>query len=147
MSQVITKQFDVNIKAIFTMNFKIASTTAETYTIVPSDLNNSKGWATGATANSGDVCTNLTINKVWWSVNNSAVTKPLLVEWKATSNSQAITCNYADSKDFSAIGGLLNPLTPGTGGATGGLDIKFLSVTDDDTATLVLELLKIYTVY
>ena len=138
MSQVITKQFDGTRKAIFTMNFKIASTTAETYTIVPSDLNNSKGWATGATANSGDVCTNLTINKVWWSVNNSAVTKPLLVEWKATSNSQAITCNY---------GGLLNPLTPGTGGATGGLDIKFLSVTDDDTATLVLELLKIYTVY
>jgi hypothetical protein len=38
-------------------------------------------------------------------------------------------------------------LTPGTGGATGGLDIKFLSVTDDDTATLVLELLKIYTTY
>ena len=54
---------------------------------------------------------------------------------------------YADSKDFSAIGGLLNPLTPGTGGATGGLDIKFLSVTNDDTATIVLELLKIYTSY
>ena len=35
----------------------------------------------------------------------------------------------------------------GTGGATGGLDIKFLSVTDDDTATIVLELLKIYTTY
>ncbi len=60
MSQVITKQFDGTRKAIFTMNFKIASTTAETYTIVPSALNNSKGWATGATANSGDVCTNLT---------------------------------------------------------------------------------------
>ena len=66
MSQVITKQFDGTRKAIFTMNFKIASTTAETYTIVPSDLNNSKGWATGATANCGDVCTNLTINKEWW---------------------------------------------------------------------------------
>ena len=101
MSQVITKQFDGTRKAIFTMNFKIASTTAESFTIVPSALNNSKGFATGATANSGDVCTNLTINKIWWSVNNTAVTKPLLVEWKATANSQAITCNYADSKDFS----------------------------------------------
>ena len=69
------------------------------------------------------------------------------MEWKATANSQAITCNYADSKDFSAIGGLLNPLTPGTGGATGGLDIKFSSITNDDTATIVLELLKIYTTY
>ena len=138
MTQVVTKQFDGTRKSIFTINFKIAATTAETFTIVPANLNNS---------NSGDVCTNLTINKLWWSVNNTAVTKPLLVEWKATSNSQAITCNYADSKDFSAIGGLTNPLTPGTGGATGGLDIKFLSVTDDDTATLVLELLKIYTTY
>ena len=147
MTQVVTKQFDGTRKSIFTINFKIAATTAETFTIVPANLNNSKGFATGAADNSGDVCTNLTINKLWWSVNNTAVTKPLLVEWKATSNSQAITCNYADSKDFSAIGGLTNPLTPGTGGATGGLDIKFLSVTDDDTATLVLELLKIYTTY
>ena len=46
-----------------------------------------------------------------------------------------------------AVDPVANPLTPGTGGATGGLDIKFLSVTDDDTATVVLELLKIYTTY
>ena len=43
MTQVVTKQFDGTRKAIFTMNFKIASTTAETFTIVPANLNNSNG--------------------------------------------------------------------------------------------------------
>lgn len=143
MTQIINKQFDGTRKAIFVINFTIASTTAETYEIVPSALNNSKGFATGATANSGDICTMLTINKVWWSVNNTAVVKPLKIDWKATTNKLALTCNYADSKDFSTIGGLLNS-TIGDGGSTGGVEVNFTSVTNDDTASLVLELLKSY---
>ena len=70
-------------------------------------------------------------------------TWPLKIDWKATTNKLALTCNYADSKDFSTIGGLLNS-TIGDGGSTGGVEVKFTSVTNDDTASLVLELLKSY---
>ena len=132
MTQVINKQFDGDRKAIFVMNFKIASTTAESYEIVCANLNNNKA---------GDACSSLTINKVWWSVNNTAVTKPLSVYWEASSDDLAITCNYADSKDFSSIGGLLNPESSGY---SGDIKVEFESITDDDTATLVLELLKNY---
>jgi hypothetical protein len=132
MSQVINKQFDGDRKAIFVMNFKIASTTAESYEIVCANLN---------TNIAGAACTSLVINKVWWSVNNTAVTKPLSIYWEASADDLAITCNYADSKDFSAIGGLLNPESSGY---SGDIKVEFESVTDDDTATLVLELLKSY---
>ena len=132
MSQVINKQFDGGRKAIFVMNFKIASTTAESYEIACAALNNSTA---------GDPCTSLAINKVWWSVNNTAVTKPLSVYWEATADDLAITCNYADSKDFSSLGGLLNPESSGY---SGDIKVEFESITNDDTATLVLELLKSY---
>ena len=132
MSQVINKQFDGDRKAIFVMNFKIASTTAESYEIVCANLN---------TNIAGAACTSLVINKVWWSVNNTAVTKPLALYWEASSDDLAITCNYADSKDFSSIGGLLNPESASY---SGDIKVEFESVTDDDTATLVLELLKNY---
>ena len=132
MSQVINKQFDGDRKAIFVMNFKIASTTAESYEIVCANLN---------TNIAGAACTSLVINKVWWSVNNTAVTKPLALYWEASSDDLAITCNYADSKDFSSIGGLLNPESASY---SGDIKVEFESVTDNDTATLVLELLKNY---
>jgi hypothetical protein len=132
MSQVINKQFDGDRKAIFVMNFKIASTTAESYEIVCANLN---------TNIAGAACTSLVINKVWWSVNNTAVTKPLSLYWEASSDDLAITCNYADSKDFSSIGGLLNPESASY---SGDIKVEFESVTDNDTATLVLELLKNY---
>ena len=132
MSQVINKQFDGDRKAIFVMNFKIASTTAESYEIVCANLN---------TNIAGAACTSLVINKVWWSVNNTAVTKPLALYWEASSDDLAITCNYADSKDFSSIGGLLNPESSGY---SGDIKVEFESIVNDDTATLVLELLKNY---
>ena len=132
MSQVINKQFDGDRKAIFVMNFKIASTTAESYEIVCANLN---------TNIAGAACTSLVINKVWWSVNNTAVTKPLALYWEASADDLAITCNYADSKDFSSIGGLLNPESASY---SGDIKVEFESVTDNDTATLVLELLKNY---
>jgi len=132
MSQVINKQFDGDRKAIFVMNFKIASTTAESYEIVCANLN---------TNIAGTACSSLVINKIWWSVNNTAVTKPLSLYWEASADDLAITCNYADSKDFSSLGGLLNPESSGF---SGDIKVEFESVTDDDTATLVLELLKNY---
>jgi hypothetical protein len=81
------------------------------------------------------------INKVWWSVNNTSVLKPLKLFWDATTDELALTCNYSDSHDYSSIGGLRNTQASGY---TGDVLITFESVTNSDTATCVIELLKRY---
>ena len=135
MTQVVKKLFDGERKLIYSFNFTIASTTAENYEIDVTDANkcalNSKGQQAAA----------LTINRAWWSVNNSATTKPLKLFYEASADDLALTCNFADDQDWSTIGGLKNPRSSGF---TGSIKVNFSSVTNDDTATLVLELIKDY---
>ena len=133
MVQVVKKLFDGNRKAVFSFNATIASTTAESYTVNASDLD--------ANITSGAACASVDINKVWWSVNNTSVLKPLKLFWDATTDELALTCNYSDSHDYSSIGGLRNTQASGY---TGDVLITFESVTNDDTATCVIELLKRY---
>jgi hypothetical protein len=133
MVQVVKKLFDGNRKAVFSFNATIASTTAESYTVNASDLD--------ANVTSGAACASVDINKVWWSVNNTSVLKPLKLFWDATTDELALTCNYSDSHDYSSIGGLRNTQASGY---TGDVLITFESVTNSDTATCVIELLKRY---
>tara|TARA_R100001143_G_scaffold25937_1_gene26248 strand:- start:40 stop:441 length:402 start_codon:yes stop_codon:yes gene_type:complete len=133
MVQVVKKLFDGNRKAVFSFNATIASTTAESYTVNASDLD--------ANMASGAACASVDINKVWWSVNNTSVLKPLKLFWDATTDELALTCNYSSSHDYSSIGGLRNTQASGY---TGDVLITFESVTNDDTATCVIELLKRY---
>ena len=93
MVQVVKKLFDGNRKAVFSFNATIASTTAESYTVNASDLDAN---------NAGATCASVDINKVWWSVNNTAVTKPRKILWDATTDELALTCNYSDSHDYSS---------------------------------------------
>ena len=133
MAQYVKKLFDGDRKAIFSFTAKIASTTAETYKVDASNLN--------ARAD-GTACTYVNINKMWWSVNNTAVTKPLLIEWdNSGTNPIAWSCNYADDMDFSSIGTLQN--TKATN-YSGDVMINFSSVTNDDTASIVIEFIKEY---
>ena len=132
MVQVVKKLFDGDRKAVFSFNATIASTTAESYTVNASDLN---------VNNAGATCALVDINKIWWSVNNTAMTKPLKILWDATTDELALTCNYSDSHDYSSIGGLLNTKASGY---SGDAIITFSSVTNDDTATCVIEFLKRY---
>jgi len=132
MVQVVKKLFDGDRKAVFSFNATIASTTAESYTVNASDLDAN---------NAGATCASVDINKVWWSVNNTAVTKPLKLLWDATTDELALTCNYSDSQDFSSIGALRNTQASGY---SGDVIINFSSVTNDDTATCVIEFLKRY---
>ena len=132
MVQVVKKLFDGDRKAVFSFNATIASTTAESYTVNASDLN---------VNNAGAACASVDINKVWWSVNNTAVTKPLKLLWDATTDELALTCNYSDSQDFSSIGALRNTQASGY---SGDVIINFSSVTNNDTATCVIEFLKRY---
>ena len=133
MTQYVKKLFDGDRKAIFSFTAKIASTTAETYKVDASTLN---------ARNDGTSCTYVNINKMWWSVNNTAVTKPLLIEWdNSGTNPIAWSCNYADDMDFSSIGTLQN--TKATN-YSGDVLINFSSVTNDDTASIVIEFIKEY---
>ena len=133
MAQYVKKLFDGDRKAIFSFTAKIASTTAETYKVDASALN---------ARNDGTACTYVNINKMWWSVNNTAVTKPLLIEWdNSGTNPIAWSCNYADDMDFSSIGTLQN--TKATN-YSGDVLINFSSVTNDDTASIVIEFIKEY---
>ena len=133
MAQYVKKLFDGDRKAVFSFTAKIASTTAETYNVDASGLN---------ARNDGTACTYVDINKMWWSVNNTAVTKPHLLEWvNSGTNPIAWSCNYAEDQDFSSIGGLLNTQASNY---TGDVLINFSSVTDDDTASITVEFLKRY---
>ena len=133
MAQYVKKLFDGDRKAVFSFTALIASTTAETYNVDASGLN---------ARNDGTSCTYVDINRMWWSVNNTAVTKPLLLEWvNSGTNPIAWSCNYAEDQDFSSIGGLLNTQASNY---TGDVLINFSSVTDDDTASITIEFLKRY---
>ena len=133
MAQYVKKLFDGDRKAVFSFTALIASTTAETYNVDASGLN---------ARNDGTSCTYVDINRVWWSVNNTAVTKPLLLEWvNSGTNPIAWSCNYAEDQDFSSIGGLLNTQASNY---TGDVLINFSSVTDNDTASITIEFLKRY---
>ena len=133
MAQYVKKLFDGDRKAGFSFTALIASTTAETYNVDASGLN---------ARNDGTSCTYVDINRVWWSVNNTAVTKPLLLEWvNSGTNPIAWSCNYAEDQDFSSIGGLLNTKASNY---TGDVLINFSSITNDDTASITIEFLKRY---
>jgi len=65
------------------------------------------------------------------------------LEWvNSGTNPIAWSCNFADDMDFSTIGGLQNTKAANY---TGDVLINFSSVTDDDTASLVVEFTKEYT--
>ena len=111
----------------------IASTTAETFKVDASGLN--------ARAD-GTACTYININRIWWSSSVSSPTKPLLVEWdNSGTNPVAWSCNHSDDFDFGSIGTLQN--TKATN-YDGDVLINFSSVTNDDTASIVIEFIKEY---
>ena len=79
---------------------------------------------------------------MWWSSSVTAPAKTLLVEWdNSGTNPVAWSCNHADDVDFSSIGTLQN--TKATN-YSGDVLINFSSVTNDDTASIVIEFIKEY---
>ena len=133
MAQYVKKLFDGDRKAIFSFTAKIASTTAETYKVDASNLN--------ARAD-GTACTYVNINRMWWSSSVTAPAKPLIIEWdNSGTNPVAWSCNHAQDVDFSSIGTLQN--TKATN-YSGDVLINFSSVTNDDTASIVIEFIKEY---
>ena len=133
MAQYTKKLFDGDRKAIYSFTATIASTTAETFKIDASGLN--------ARAD-GTACTYININRIWWSSSVSSAAKPLLIEWdNSGTNPIAWVCDASDDMDFGSIGTLQN--TKATN-YSGDVMINFSSVTNDDTASIVIEFIKEY---
>ena len=133
MAQYIKKLFDGDRKAIYSFTATIASTTAETYKVDASALN--------ARAD-GTACTYININRIWWSSSASSAAKPLLIEWdNSGTNPVAWVCDTSDDMDFGSIGTLQN--TKATN-YSGDVNINFSSVTNGDSASVVIEFIKEY---
>tara|TARA_R100001224_G_scaffold43808_3_gene25222 strand:- start:342 stop:740 length:399 start_codon:yes stop_codon:yes gene_type:complete len=90
------------------------------------------------TRQDGTVCTNLRINKIWFST----IGLSLKILFDASTDTLAVELpsDYQGEFDFSSFGGLLNSATSPTG------DIRFTTVGhgSGDTYTVVLECTKEY---
>ena len=90
----------------------------------------------------GQACYGININRIWWSSSVSSPTKPLLVEWdNSGTNPVAWVCDTSDDMDFGSIGTLQN--TKATN-YSGDVNINFSSVTNGDSAAIVIEFIKEY---
>ena len=134
MTENATIQFDGDRKAIVTYTATIASTTAENYTFAKTDFS--------ASSLNNQAVTRLDINRVWFNVSATAPAKAATIEWDSSgTNELALTAIYSGDYDFSNVGGLINAKPTDW---NGGIKILFNSVTNDDTCSLMLELLKRY---
>ena len=136
MTEQANIQFDGERKAIVSYTATIASTTAEDYTFAPTDFN--------ASGLNGKAVTRLDINRAWFNVSATAPAKAMTIEWNKSTgtNELALTAIYSGDYDFTSIGGLVNPESSNWDGK---IKILFNSITNDDTCSIVLELLKKYT--
>jgi hypothetical protein len=86
----------------------------------------------------GTVCSNLHINKIWFST----IGLSLKILWDASADTLAVELpsGYQGDFDFSSFGGLVNSATSPTG------DLRFTTVGHGagDTYTVVLECIKEY---
>ena len=134
MTENATIQFDGDRKAIITYTATIASTTAENHTFAKTDFS--------ASSLNNQAVTRLDINRVWFNVSATAPAKAVTIEWDSSgTNELALTAIYSGDYDFSSVGGLINAKPTDW---NGGIKILFNSVTNDDTCSLMLELLKRY---
>jgi hypothetical protein len=135
MTESANIQFDGERKAIVTYTATIASTTAENYTFDIASFN--------ASGLNGKAVTRLDINRAWFNVSATAPAAAMTIEWSSSgTNELALTAIYSGDYDFTSIGGLVNPEPTDWDGK---IKILFNSVTNGDTCSVVLELLKRYT--
>ena len=136
MTEQANIQFDGERKAIVSYTATIASSTAEDYTFAVGDFN--------ASGLNGKAVTRLDINRAWFNVSATAPAKAMTIEWNKSTgtNELALTAIYSGDYDFTSIGGLVNPEPTDW---DGGIKVLFNSVTNSDTCSIVLELLKKYT--
>lgn len=81
--------------------------------------------------------TNLRIDKIEYDLDNFVVN----IEWNATANVLAYSCaDGSDCKDFSSIGGLVNPKATGW---DGDLDFSTLGL-GTESGTIILHMVKKY---
>ena len=131
----INTQFDGERKLIHVFNIDASKDGSTGTTVIDvSALNTNK---------SGAACNRISLNKIWYNVNVTAIADGARLTWENSGGDETIlTLNGYDSWDFSNIGGLVNPNTGGN--ANGDVNIEIPTHTAGDTFSIVTEWIKYY---
>jgi len=118
-----------------------------TFTIDVSALNNQR-FPTVANANAAAIpCVSLSLQKIWYSVSVAAREDSVSIVGNATADLPYIALHGNGFKDFTNIGGVLNPAL-GTGGSNGDVIIRSnngtAATTAGDSISIHMEWLKNY---
>lgn len=116
------------------------------------NIDNSMDGSTGTTtidvstlakSQHNQVCNRISLNKIWFDVNITAVADAARLQWENSGGDETfLSLNGYDSWDFSNIGGLVNPNTGNN--ANGDVNIVIPAHTAGDTYSIVTEWLKYY---
>ena len=88
-------------------------------------------------------CNRISLNKIWFDVNITAVADAARFQWENSSGDETfLSLNGYDDYDFSSIGGLVNPNT--SSNANGDVNIIIPAHTAGDTYSIVSEWIKYY---
>ena len=90
---------------------------------------------------SGDACTRVRLNKLWYSVSMTAKVDALRLLWDATTDAVFLTLEGDGFFDYSSIGGLKNNEASGV---TGYVKATLPACTNTDSATITCEWIKVY---
>ena len=93
------------------------------------------------TSPSGDTCTRVRLNKLWYSVSMTAKVDSLRMLWDATTDATFLTLEQSGYFDYSSIGGIKNNEASGV---TGDVKVTLPACTAGDTATITCEWIKVY---
>ena len=132
----INTQFDGNRKLIY--SFQIdntgGSTTGGTTVIDVSGL---------AKGKQNQSCNRISLNRIWFNISTTAIADSATLQWENSDGDETflVLAGY-DDKNFSSIGGLVNPNT--NGNANGDVNIAIPAHTAGDTYSIVTEWIKYY---
>ena len=132
----INTQFDGTRKLIYSFNIDNsgASTTGGTTVIDVSNL---------AKGKQNQPCTSIALNRIWFNISTTAVADSATLQWENSGGDETflVLAGY-DDKNFSSIGGLVNPNTGGN--ANGDVNIVIPAHSAGDIYSIVSEWIKYY---
>ena len=132
----INTQFDGTRKLIYSFNIDNSggSTTGGTTVIDVSGL---------AKGKQNQPCTSIALNRIWFNISTTAVADSATLQWENSDGDETflVLAGY-DDKNFSSIGGLVNPNTGGN--ANGDVNIVIPAHSAGDIYSIVSEWIKYY---
>ena len=131
----INTQFDGTRKLIYSFNIDNSKDGSAGTTVI--DVS---GLAKGKQNQS---CNRISLNRIWFNISTTAIADSATLQWENSDGDETflVLAGY-DDKNFSSIGGLVNPNT--NGNANGDVNIVIPAHTAGDTYSIVTEWIKYY---